>query len=375
MKLSLTKSLLLITALGACNESPETSAHAPADLKWRQLTPLPDKFGFAGAFAGVSGRALLVAGGANFPDGGAPWTGSAKVWRNEIYVLEEKADAWKKAGALPRNRGYGVSLTWKNTLICVGGSNEDGHLKDVLILSYNKGNVQMDTLPSLPTVLANACGAVLNDIIYIAGGLSKPDSPEAEKIFWSLDLQAKNPNWKQLESWPGPPRMLSVAGAQGSAFYLFSGVEQINSQRNYLKDAYKYEPEKGWVRIADLPSPVAAAPGPAYPNGDAELWIFGGDDGQLAAKAASLKNNHPGFSTGILVYNSITDTWKQEGSIFTDIKENASSDPNASTWAPVTTPLVIWNSRIVLPSGEVRPAVRTPRVLEAYWSTENKAGK
>src|SRR5262245_23532811 len=39
-----------------------------ADGTWTQLPPLPDREGFAGAFAGVTGGALIVAGGANFPD-------------------------------------------------------------------------------------------------------------------------------------------------------------------------------------------------------------------------------------------------------------------------------------------------------------------
>ena len=46
---------------------------------WEKLPPLPDREGFAGSFAGVSGDALLVAGGANFP-GAKPWEGGAKAW-------------------------------------------------------------------------------------------------------------------------------------------------------------------------------------------------------------------------------------------------------------------------------------------------------
>ena len=47
---------------------------AIAGNAWRELPPLPDAHGFAGAYAGVSGGNLIVAGGANFPDG-APGDG------------------------------------------------------------------------------------------------------------------------------------------------------------------------------------------------------------------------------------------------------------------------------------------------------------
>ena len=36
---------------------------------WSELPPLPDKLGFAGPFLGTHNGALLVAGGAYFPDG------------------------------------------------------------------------------------------------------------------------------------------------------------------------------------------------------------------------------------------------------------------------------------------------------------------
>ena len=61
-------------------------------LTWDLLPPLPDAQGFAGAFVGVikdaslppgkrrkSKGVLIVAGGANFPEG-RPWDGGAKVW-------------------------------------------------------------------------------------------------------------------------------------------------------------------------------------------------------------------------------------------------------------------------------------------------------
>ena len=45
-----------------------SAADDPPVLTWTSLPPLPDPIGFAGAFAGVADGALLVAGGANFPD-------------------------------------------------------------------------------------------------------------------------------------------------------------------------------------------------------------------------------------------------------------------------------------------------------------------
>lgn len=341
-------------------------------FNWAQLPHIPNEFGFAGSFAGTSNNALIVAGGANFPDGGAPWTGSKKVWTDQIFVLEHPTGQWKVAGKLPQPLGYGVSISYNNKLICIGGSNAAGHLATVYAISYINGKVKIENRPPLPAALANACGALVGHTIYIAGGLLSPDAKTTASVFWALDLSkpARAAQWQQLETWPGPPRMLSVAGALNNSFYLFSGTDLEDkagtAHRRYLKDAYAYTPGKGWQKLADLPAAVVAAAGPAYAANGNELLIFGGDDGILADNAANLKEQHPGFSTAILSYHTQTNTWTTAGHIKTNKQADAAIHPNASLWAPVTTTSVIWNGNLVIPGGEVRPAVRTPRVLTVH---------
>src|SRR6185369_2510250 len=97
-----------------------TLACAAEPLVWKALPPLPDALGVAGAFAGESGGALLVAGGANFPDK-MPWEGGKKVWHDTVWVLERPDGAWREAGRLPRPLGYGVSVTHHGSVVCVGG--------------------------------------------------------------------------------------------------------------------------------------------------------------------------------------------------------------------------------------------------------------
>lgn len=350
---------------------PVTSSNLKAQitaksyLEWGTLAPLPDKIGFAGSFAGVANGALLVAGGANFPDGGAPWTGSTKVWHDDVFVLEDAKGSWRKAGKLPQQLGYGVSISWKDALICIGGSNKDGHHASAFIIRYKDQELEYEQLPVLPATLANSCGTVIGDVVYIAGGLKAADNENASDVFWSMDLSKKHEGWKVLATWPGKPRMLSVAGSVGSSFYLFSGTALLNGERVYLNDAFRYDPKSGWLKIADLPQAVVAAPSPAYQSENSILSIFGGDDGSLASEAAQLKANHPGFSTLVLSYNTKVDEWSVSGEVFSNITDDAVDSPNSSIWAPVTSPLVVWNGMAVLPGGEVRPATRTPNVLTA----------
>lgn len=345
------------------------------DFSWSELAAIPDPYGFAGSFAGISGGSLLVAGGANFPDGGAPWTGSTKVWSDQVFVLEKPDGQWKLAGKLPLTLGYGVSASWNNQLICAGGSNGKGHSKKVFAIAYANGKLKTDTLPDLPYTLANCSGAIAGNILYIAGGITDPDARHCSTAFLSLDLSKplSDQHWKQLESWPGPARMLAVAGSMGNTFYLFSGAELIDAgngsvKRRYLRDAYGYTAGRGWKQLAQMPAPGVAAPSPAYAS-KGLLRIFGGDTGELAERS-DLKDAHPGFSREILAYDAGADTWKSHPDIPVRLMEDSKKNPNGSIWAPVTVSLVVWNGKIVFPGGEVRPAVRTPRVRIA--SPENQ---
>jgi N-acetylneuraminate epimerase len=318
---------------------------------WTHLPSIPDSIGYAGSFAGVADNALIVAGGSNFPDGGAPWTGSVKHWYDKIFVLEKPNGTWKEAGRLPFALGYGVSISTPQGLILIGGSNSTSHHADVFLLQYRNGEIITEKLSSLPFALANTCGALVGNTIFVAGGLSAPDSKNSEKAFLCLDLSKKDAGWKLLPAWPGPSRMLSIAGSDGKQFYLFSGTELTNGSRTYLSDAYVFSEKSGWKKLPDLPQPAVAAPTPAfYKNA---FYIFGGDTGKDAAKAAELKEKHPGFSDSILCFDIQQNNWSLAGKI--------------SYPPPVTTSLVVWNNKIVLPGGEVRPAKRTPQVLMAEF--------
>lgn len=317
---------------------------------WGHLPSIPDSIGFAGSFAGVANDVLIVAGGSNFPDGGAPWTGSVKKWYDNIFVLEKPNGIWKEAGRLPFALGYGVSIVAPQGLILIGGSNEKGHYADVLLLQYKQGEIIIEKLSPLPFPLANTCGALVGHTIFIAGGLSAPDSKNTEKSFLCYDLDKKD-GWKSLPAWPGASRMLSISGTDGKNFYLFSGTELIDGKRQYLQDAYVFNEKSGWKKLPDLPQPAVAAPSTAfYKNG---LYIFGGDTGKDAARAAELKEKHPGFSDSILCYDIKENNWSLAGRI--------------TEKPPVTTSLVVWHNKIVLPGGEVRPAKRTSQVLTAEW--------
>ena len=63
-------------------------------LEWKPLANLPDAEGFAGSYAGVSNGALIVAGGANFPEKPL-WEGGPKRWTDRVFVMPPHGEGWQ----------------------------------------------------------------------------------------------------------------------------------------------------------------------------------------------------------------------------------------------------------------------------------------
>ncbi len=321
-----------------------TFAISAADLQWSPLPALPDERGFAGSFAGVVDGTLMVAGGTHFIDK-MPWEGGTKLWYDTLFALEKPNGAWRVVGKLPKPNGYGVSITTSAGWIIIGGGNATEHFREVFWVQKTA------PLPPLPKPCAFMSGCESDGVIYISGGIETPAATSAMSTFWSLDLKQSDAKWQELPPCPGKPRILACMAAVDGVVHLFSGAalhagKDGKPEREWLNDAWAYEPATGWKKLPDMPRVAVAAPNPA-PVMDAKIYILGGDDG--ANVNFEPKEKHPGFPRSILVFDVKTQTWSQAGEV---------------PFSLVTTNAVRWQDRIVIPGGEARPGVRSPQV----WS-------
>jgi len=431
---------LLTCGLG-CERSGVTAyGHG---LLWDELPPLPDAHGFAGPFAGVVDSDLLVAGGANFPDGvpwhltGEGWT-SPKRYHERIFVLEQERaaaggpPAWRESTIrLPRPIAYGVSVAVPGGLLLIGGERQDHRRDDekreyaservlsdeVLLVRRRPGGSDIEIepgFPRLPSPIAFAGGARIGNHVYIVGG---DDGDGATRSVWRLDLSqrplssAKNGTksddswrWESLPAWPGRPRVLPVVAAQSdgreTCLYVVSGREVVDGEFRLHTDAYRFEPSRErWnrladVRVADDTAPRCVMGGAAAAVGTHEILVVGGARGdvllrhanelpreiataekagdtaladRLRAERLALYDRHVGFSRDVLSYNAVTDRWSRVGQFPAGerVPSGPAVDPGerVATGAPVTTVAVHWEGAVVVPSGEISPGVRTPRVF------------
>jgi N-acetylneuraminate epimerase len=348
-------SLLFVLLAAPFAVAGEDPTYQDDPMAWHQLPALPDEEGFASPFAGLSNNALIVAGGANFPEK-KPWEGGAKIYHDRIFVLEKPDGNWIDAGKLPRPLAYGVSITTPQGLVCIGGNDAQRAYADVFLMQWIDGKIRISYMPSLPKPITSATGALIGSTVYIAGGHDHPNPAESESLseFLAFDLASTSPSWQRLEAWPGPGRFLPVAGVHEGSLYLFSGIRRVAAGEafafDYLTDAYRYIPAPGggkghWTELADLPRRNAAVPSPAPMLDDRRFVLLGsGADGGHSDKPMS---EHPGFLQSCLIYDIEQDRWSIAG----------------RTPAPrVCAPMVLWHDQWIIISGEIRPGVRSPQV-------------
>lgn len=360
-------------------------------LQWTQAPSHPNAVGLASPFAGNIRQKLVIAGGANFPDQ-KPWAGGIKVWHDSIAVLDLaesnsvlsnalSVPNWTMVAALPKPLAYGVSASFADGVICVGGSDAQRHYAESFFLTEIDSQWVCLPLPPLPVPLANACGTIVDDSLVVFGGLEHPDATRCSSTGWKLKLKQstfselkRSPelamqlidqwNWEPLPSFSNDGRMLSTAACFEGRFWVLGGVALVNGEdgkpkRTYLRECWSLRIDESgsgadqtsWIRELDLPVPLAASPSPALAT-EGGLWLLGGDDGSQVGHKPGV---HRGFSHQAFelpsIENRTLDTargWR--------VHEQAVIAPR------VTVPTVLIDSGYWILSGEQRPGIRSPEI-------------
>ena len=347
-----------LAATGACLAATgaPTSAESPATkLDWKELPELPGELGVAGPFAGVHRGALIIAGGANFPK---PVWEREKAWHDRIDLLvrHDSRYVWRDGGRLPRPIAYGAAVSTPDGVVCMGGNDATQTFREVFLIRFDPDTdkVEIEDYPPLPGPCAFGAATIIDNVIYLVGGQSGQSLDTAMNNVWTLDLsKRKEPasfRWQELPAMPGPSRALNLTVEQSDgkerSLYVISGRRQQGDEIQFLKDVWQYTPSDGrWRRRRDAPDCVMA--GTAIGDDRNRVWVLGGADGSLFHRADDLRDRHPGFPKRALTYHTVTDTWAAVGTI----PQNH-----------VTTIAVRWDDAIIIPSGEIRPRVRSPKI-------------
>ncbi len=329
-----------------------------------------NQYGLAGASSGAIGDYVLVMGGANFGNK-MPWEGGEKKYYDDIYILNFAKSSWTyKTFKLPKNLAYAATVSTPKGIVCIGGENEAGLSKEVLLINFDPVAQKIITsrLPDLPVEFTNASATVFSNKIYVAGG---EISTGTNNLFLSFDMNKPQAVWQSLTAL-AQPTSHAVLVSNGKCVYLAGGRTKTESGISDFYDTlYEFKVSKGtWSKKTKLPYSICAGTGILVDSKN--ILLFGGDKGEtfhkvetllaeisretdpvkkqaLVDKKNEIQSSHPGFSNEVLDYTIKSDCWNTINKI-----------PFPT---PVTTSIVQWQNNIIIPSGEIRAGVRTLNVL------------
>lgn len=360
-------------------------------LKWDVAAELPadsgqqTALGVAGPVTGLHKDKLFVGGGANFPVA-MPWQGGVKKFHATVHLYSAKHRKLKlltKSFSLPQPVAYAASCNTPKGVLYAGGESEKGITDKVWLMTWDEKTEEIffKTLPALPFPVSNAAVTLIGNTVYLAGG---ENAVNTSSQFLSLDLSNLFAGWNKLDTIPQPVShtvMVAALSKTGNKIYLYGGRKKnSNGISDLYNNVFMYDVVANkWEEKKAMPYELSAGTGIMINAND--IILFGGDNGvtfhkvetliaainaekdetkkqQLILQKNKLQSEHPGFSKEVLLYNIKNDTWEIIDTIPFD--------------TPVTTTVVKWKSRVIIPSGEIKAGVRSPKILEIKIQLKNK---
>lgn len=354
---------------------------------FKTFPDIPDATGVAGPYVGTDQGTLMVAGGANFPQA-LPWKGGTKVYHDAIYLMAGSATGeyhWITADKkLPAPLGYGGTASGSQGMYLFGGKNDAGSTAESwwIKLGGQDKTLEISNGSQLPEPMAEFAYCVFGDYVYLMGGTNSAGA--SSNAFWRFPLNkitGGEQTWEKLNDIPGPARSFAVATVQNNGvdncIYLFSGrTVKADGSFELLKDGLVYNPRLKQWSFLDTAQSFPLMAGTIFPLGASSIVFPSSADGEMITREKEMKGQllvaqtagdtarvreleamlldhlekHPGFKKNVRIYNTITHEIAVEAQL--------------PATGQVTTSAVWWEGGYVIPSGEIRPGVRTPSVFQ-----------
>lgn len=334
------------------------------------------RIGVAGAVTGVFGDYMVVAGGANFPLA-MPWDGGDKIYHDSGTVYRIVAESeLVRVGLFKMSLpvAYSACVSTSKGIVYAGGENANGPTSRAGILVYDSahGGIVEKALPDLPYEVTNGSMTCDGNRLYFVGGEGRD---VVHENVLSLNLDDSVPSWTEVDTLPMPIThgFAAIVDRDGINQLFVAGGRRKRPGREseIYSDAFRYDSsDRKWKRCRSFPTPIAAGTCISTPRGG--VLLIGGDEGEFYKRTESLihaisresdsrvrdglvnqrkelQRSHPGFSNLVWLYDGRSDEWVNIGSI--------------PYHTPVTTTAVVSNRKVWIPSGEVRPGVRSDHIL------------
>lgn len=318
--------------------------------------------GVSACYAGQIGDYLVVAGGCNFPEAGKP-----KKYYAGVYAarMDRATLQWRLVGFLPEAAAYGATVACGDSLLFLGGNNNEHALAAVYSVRLNSAgtDVSINRLADLPATADNMAVALVGNDVFVVGG-NQNGKPSADVLRYKLGASTVSSANLRI---PGAPRVQPVAAAYNDKLYVWGGFYADGEQSKVHTDGYVYDVNaKEWGALS---APCSAdgeemtlSGGIAWADGD-HLYATGGVNRTIFLDAISgryecvkkddyLKQpiDWYKFSGNLYVFDAVAGQW-----LTTTFANQALARAGAQA---VPTTLGVYYI-----GGELKPALRTPQIV------------
>lgn len=315
--------------------------------------------GVSACYAGAIDGYLVMAGGCNFPEPGR------KKYYSGIYAAKVGGDSleWKCVGNLPEPAAYGATVCTGDSIILMGGNNNDRSLRTVVSIHLNAaGKAEINVLPLLPCTMDNMAAAYTEGHIFVMGG-NQDGCPSSS--MWHLDLN-DGQGWEFESTMPGLPRVQPVSVAFRDKVYVWGGFYSQGENSHVATDGISYNRSTHAWQFLDAPADssgnrLTLSGGSAVLSG--QIVCTGGVNKDIFLDAISGRYAlvrqadymHQDFSWyrfngHLLVYDPVREAW-HEHPLYDQRLARAGAQ------------LVAIGDVLYYIGGELKPGIRTPKIL------------
>ena len=340
-------SLILAAGLVACHT--ET-------MKVTELKSIPDAAyakGVSAPFCGVVGDALVVAGGANFPDKSLLEGGAKRVYAD---IWAHTDGEWAHVGVLPDSTAYGATFAVDGALVLAGGNVCGVTTDKVYELTLQDGAAVLRALPPLPEPMEQCGWTRDGDRLYLVGGVGTT-------AVYACTIGEYV--WTRLADLP-EPLVQPVAFASGGSLYVWGGFNPETLEVSDKGLVISSEVEKSlWREAPSIPDggTFVGATGATLPDG--RLAVVGGVNRAIFARALhntpedripylSKEPAEYQFRQAVYAFDPASGAWTLLG-----------ADPACALAGPGVA--VRPAGGLYVAGGELKPGVRSPRIFSLAW--------
>ena len=228
---------------------------------------------------------------------------------NKLWRLDETRQAWVPLAWRPPGRILGSIQNGSRPYLLLEDREGQG-IRHVDIYPEAAARLPEKPLPPLPAPLAQAKGAVLGGVLYLAG-----IALDGSAQWLSIDAQAPQPAWKTLAPWGADSPGISAVVAQDSALWVALRQPAGKGDR-FLR----WTSGSGWSDQGTLPG--AVADGAARAIGQAHVLMLIRRDASVPADARSQ----------FITYHTITVSFSNQGSAFAEEARRGTGWRNGIVW-------------------------------------------